>query len=282
MYISKRKKRLASVIVIVGLILIVINMGLFAQQNELSSSSENYLDNIRKLYEKVLEDDRTNYDALTNLGVIYQQTGNEEKSLSFFKKVVRFHPKKARAFHNLGILYSLMNRIDDAVINLNKAAELDSTNPNSVRQLGIIYLQNEMFSHAIETFQQALSRDYYDTESRLGKVLAYWSLKDYDKVLAEINEMQSLGMRFNRMELLLADVYFKKKDYEKAIKYAKIDETENSAQAEGHYLLGVLYEIKGEKDKAEFEFKEVFTIAQQNPKVRLEFSLNIFLNAEIK
>lgn len=247
-----------------------------------NTEGENYLDGARIFYEKVLENDSTNYDALTNLGVIYQQTDDEEKSLHYFEKAVKLHPRKSRAYHNLGILYSLMNRLDDAVINLNQAAELDISNPNSVRQLGITYLQNDLFSEAIESFDRALNRNKFDTESWLGKALAYWSLKDYDKVLAGINEMQSFGLRFNRMELLLADVYFKKNNYYKAMKYAKLDKSENSSRAEGHYLLGVLYKMNGEKDKAEFEFEEAFTIAKQNPNPSLTLSINIFFESNIK
>lgn len=281
MYISRRHRRLVRSVAIVGLILTVFNEGLIAQQNELSLSSENYLEKTRNYYELILENDSTNYDALTNLGVIFQQMGDLEKSLSYFEKTVKFNPLKARAYHNLGILNSIMGRLDDAIINLNKAAYLDSTSPNSVRQLGVLYMQNEMFGKAIKAFERALIRNNYDTESYLGKALAYWSLKEYDLVLAEINEMLSLGLWFNRMELLLADVYFKKKDYEKAKKYAKLDETKYSSKAEGHYLLGVLYEMEGEREKAEFEYNEASRITRQSPNSTLTFGINIFFESNI-
>ena len=66
------------------------------------------------------------------------------------------------------------------------------------------------------------------------------------------------------------------------MKYAILDETENSSQAEGHYLLGILYKMNGEKDEAEFEFEEAFTIARQNPNSSLTFSINIFFESNIK
>lgn len=229
---------------------IIFGKNIIAQQSTSKEVMED-LTVVRNFYEKVLENDSTHYDALTNLGVIYQQTGDLERSLSFFKNAVKFYPQKARAYHNLGILNSIIGNLDEAVVNLNKAAELDSGNPNSIRQLGIIYLQNEKFNEAIESFNRALNRDNLDTESYIGKAIAYWLLKDYDNVLAAINEMQSFNLRFDRMELLLADVYFKKKDYEKAIEYARVDETENPDKAEGHYLLGILYKMDGEKNKAE-------------------------------
>ncbi|MEW6004954.1 MAG: tetratricopeptide repeat protein [Stygiobacter sp.] len=299
MFIEKEQIKNLRMIVLASLVLIIFNTTAIAQSSDLNSSNssvkeaeenflhqitagENHSDALKKYYEKVLEADSTNYDALTNLGVIHQELGNEDKSLQHFKNAVKFHPKRARAYHNLGILNSIIGNLDEAVINLNIAAELDSDSPNSIRQLGIIYLQNEMFNEAIKCFNRALMRDNKDTESYLGKSLAYWLLKDYDEVIAVITELQTFGLRFNRMELLLADVYFKKKDYENAMKYAKLDEEENSSQAEGHYLLGVLYEINGEKEKAEFEFEEANSITQQNPQASLELSINIFFNAGIK
>lgn len=272
---------LKSIFVISLMLMIIFGKSLIAQRN-VPKDSRDDLVIVQNIYEEVLKADSTNYDALTNLGVIFQQKGDMEKSLKYFEKAVKFHPKRARAYHNLGILYSLLGKLDEAVINLNKAAELDSNSPNSVRQLGIIYLQNEKLNESIESFNIALFRDKKDTESYLGKSLGYWLLKDYDKVLAVINEMQAFGLGFNRMELLLADVYFKKKDYETATKYAKLDEEKNSSKAEGHYLLGVLYEISGEKEKAEFEFEEANSITQQNPQASLELSINIFFNDGIK
>lgn len=164
---------------------------------------------------------------------------------------------------------------------LNQLAEGEN-HSESIHKYYETILENEKLNEAIKSFNSALMRDNKDTESYLGKSLAYWLLKDYDKVLIVISEMQSLGLRFNRMELLLADVYFKKNDYENAMKYAKQDEEENSSQAEAHYLLGVLYKMKDEKDKAELEFEEATSIMQQNPQASLELSINVFFNAEIK
>ncbi|GEM_PF-1285953 len=246
------------------------------------TNEEKSIEKIREHYESVLERDSTNYDALTNLGVIYLQDGAIEKSLYYFEKAVNFHPNRSRAYHNLGILNSMKGRIDLTIKYLRRAAELDSASPNSIRQLGIIYLQNKMFIQSIVTFNSALKRDKLDVESRLGKALAYWSLKNYDKVLAEINLIQKLRLRFPRLELLLAYVFFKKRDYENAMKYAAIDEEKNSSKAEGHYLLGLLYKMKGEKKEADYEFDEAFAITGQNENVTLEIDLQTFMTTVIK
>jgi tetratricopeptide (TPR) repeat protein len=210
---------------------------------------------------------------------LYQQAGNNQKSLDYFQQAVRFHPDLASAWHNIGLSYALDGQLHEAIIALNKASTLDSADPRSVRTLGVLYVQQGLYSEALATFQRALERDFLEIESRVGKALAYWSLKEYDSALKEIDDIRTMGIRFNRMELFLADIYFKKKEYERALEYAAQDEKMNPSQVEGHYLLGLLYRLRGDHTKAANEFEEASNIARQNPQSSLLFSVNTFFNA---
>jgi Tfp pilus assembly protein PilF len=238
------------------------------------TAGEDDIDGARRYYEQILQIDSTHYDALTNLGVLYQRAGSEGQALQCFQKAVKFHPKRSSAYHNLGVLYSVIGQLHEAIVTLNTAASIDSTNPKSVRTLGIVYLRQGLFGEAIKTFQRAIERDFFDIESRVGKTLGYWLLQEYDSVLREINDVASMGIHFNRMELFLANVYFQKKDYERAIEFALEDHKQNPSQAEGHYLLFVLYRLKGEEERSKDEFKEASTIMEKNPKASLFFSIN--------
>ncbi len=246
------------------------------------AANQNKLDEARQYFERILALDSTHYDALTNLGVLYQKTGNELKALSFLQKAVALHPDNPSAYHNLGALYSNVGRLHDAIIALNKAAMLDSLEARSVRTLGLLYLQSGLFREALTTFRRALERDFLDLESRVGTALTFWSLQEYDNALKEIDEIRSMGLRFKRMELFLANLYFQKKDYEQAIAFAKEDKKQNPAQAEGHYLLGVLYRLKSQRDKADFEFEEVAAITKQNPQATLTFNVNSYFSSDEK
>ena len=281
MYNSKTHIRLVRVIAVAVMLLIGFNRLLSAQQNAIVDSKEDLIF-VKNYYESILKNDSTNYSALTNLGVIYQQQGDLENSLRYFKKAATLHPYSPRSYHNLGIFYSLMGKIDDAIIYLEKAAEIDSASSYSIRQLGIIQLQNKKYKEAIESFSKALSRDKFDTESYIGKALTFWLMKDYKKVITTIDKMRRFNLRFYRMELLLADVYYKLKDYDNAMKYAKIDEQENSSKAEGHYMLGQIFGSVGETGKAKREFEKVSSIIQENPKASLELSINIFFESKVK
>lgn len=244
------------------------------------AANQEKLDEARQYCEQILAIDSTHFDALSNLGVFYQKTGNEAKALAFFQKAAAFHPDNPSACHNLGVLYSNMGRLHDAIIALNTAARLDSLEARSVRTLGLLYLRSGLFREALTTFRRALERDFLDIESRVGAALTFWSLQEYDNALKEIDEIRSMGLRFKRMELFLANLYFQKKDYDQAIAFAEKDKKQNPAQAEGHYLLGILYRLKAQQDKADFEFEEVAAITKQNPKAALTFDVNSFFREE--
>jgi len=246
------------------------------------AANEEKLDEARQYCEQILAIDSTHFDALSNLGVFHQKTGNGAKALSYFQKALAFHPDNPSAYHNLGALYSNMGRLHDAIIALNKAARLDSLEAKSVRTLGLLYLQSSLFREAVATFQRAIEREFLDVESRVGKALAFWSLQEYDNALEEINAITAMGLRFKRMELFLANLYFQKKDYDQAIAFAKEDKKQNPAQAEGHYLLGVLYRRKAQQEKADFEFEEVAAITKQNPQAPLTFNVNSYFSSEEK
>ena len=238
------------------------------------AAEENDPDQARQYFEQILAVDSTHYDALTNLGVLYQKAGNESRSLEYLQKAVAAHPNIASAYHNLGLYHGVKGQLHEAIVSLSEAARLDSSGSRSVRTLGIIYLQRGLFGEAIGTFQRALERDFFDIESRVGKALGYWSLREYDNALDEINNIVSMGVRFNRMELFIADIYFKKKEYDKAMEFVKRDEQENPSEAEGHYLLGVLYKLKGEQERANAEFEKVSNIVKRKPGTPMAFSIN--------
>jgi Flp pilus assembly protein TadD len=81
------------------------------------------------------------------------------------------------------------------------------------------------------------------------------------------------------MELFIADIYFKKTEYETAMEFVKREQQEHPSEAEGHYLLGILYRLKGEQERADAEFEEVSNIVKRKPDAPMAFSINSFFAA---
>ncbi len=87
--------------------------------------------------------------ALSNLGVIYKNTGREEKAIEIYKRAITKNPNFADAYTNLGNLYKDIGNLDQALASTLKSLELKGDNPDAVNNLkGIIERLNLSASNA--------------------------------------------------------------------------------------------------------------------------------------
>jgi len=98
-----------------------------------------YIDNAVRVIESGLSFFPNNPNFLTILGKIYIDSGQSEKAIDTFKKVVELDPNKAESYYNLGIVYHQNKKFDFAIENYKHALSL---NPDFLflhLELGKIY-----------------------------------------------------------------------------------------------------------------------------------------------
>ncbi|KAB2845686.1 MAG: hypothetical protein F9K42_12375, partial [Ignavibacterium sp.] len=86
-------------------------MGKIELLNDDLAEAENY-------FNKVYSIDSTNVEAITNLGIIYQQLKMNARAEIFLRMAVELSPDDY-SFLNLGVFYGMTNRFNEAVITLN-------------------------------------------------------------------------------------------------------------------------------------------------------------------
>ena len=87
--------------------------------------------------------------AFSNLGVIYKNTGRQEKAIKIYERAITKNPKFADAYTNLGNLYKDLGNLDQALASTLKSLELKSVNPGAVNSLkGMIEQLNLNSSNA--------------------------------------------------------------------------------------------------------------------------------------
>ena len=110
-------------------------------------------------YQTILAKDRTNLEALSNLGVVYFRTGKTRSAESTLKQALAIAPNDDFVLTTLGIVYYRQSRFDEALRELRKAIEL---NPNSARAhnyLGITASQKGRQQEAEKEMLQAIAKD---------------------------------------------------------------------------------------------------------------------------
>jgi len=172
-----------------------------------------------ELYKKLLEKNPNDSQLYNNLGVISREMGKNEEAVSLFKKAAELDPNNPSAYLNLGSLYGEMNNNEEAISLLKKAIEL---NPNSYPgyfTLGNTYKNMDRQEDAIAAYNKAieLNPDYSDAYNNLG--IIYGNLGKNETAVSLFKKAIESDPYSAKVYKNLAVAYYSEKEYGLAIKY---------------------------------------------------------------
>jgi serine/threonine protein kinase len=96
-----------------------------------SLSSLGHIEEALRCYEKVLDLDPRNSDALNNMGVCYRKMGRLQDALECFERAVKTNTYDTAAWGNKGNCLYAMGRYAEALVSLNRAIDLDPLNESA-------------------------------------------------------------------------------------------------------------------------------------------------------
>jgi tetratricopeptide (TPR) repeat protein len=144
---------------------------------------EGALEAAEKLYKKALESGFTHPIAISNLAVIYKQTGRRREAISCYKKAISIHPEFADAHANLATLLEEMGEFESALAASRRAIELDPGLANPHATLGAILLRQGHLDAAIGASRRALELDPGLADAHLTAGLAWMRQGNLDEAL---------------------------------------------------------------------------------------------------
>jgi tetratricopeptide (TPR) repeat protein len=197
------------------------------------------------LIRKKMSDDVCVSAALTNMGHLYKEAGDNEDALDYYRQGLNYansHNINMRILNwnyfdePLGIIHRLMNQPDSSLYYLQRAVQIDPSNIMTRIGLGETYLMQKRYDSALNIF------------------------------LPPIEHFRTQNDRWDLMRTLLdaAKAYEGKKDHISALHYVKesfaIAENANVKQymMRGYELLSKIYNNLNENDSAYF-FLQKFT-----------------------
>lgn len=96
-----------------------------------SLSSLGHIEDAIQCYEKVLELDKDNSDALNNMGVCYRKMGRLPEALDCYGRALKANPYDAAAWSNKGNCLYSMGQFTEAIVALNRAIDIDPLNESA-------------------------------------------------------------------------------------------------------------------------------------------------------
>lgn len=94
-----------------------------------------------RLYKKVLNSDKNNYDALRHLGILKLDNNFLEAAKVFFEKSINVNNKLPHAYNNLGQYHFLIGDFDTAIKNFNLCLNRDPAYWPAINNLAKLYVK---------------------------------------------------------------------------------------------------------------------------------------------
>jgi tetratricopeptide (TPR) repeat protein len=163
-----------------------------------------------KAYQKVLDIEPDNEDALTGLAMVYADLGQNEQAALILKKLSDKNPS-AKSLRALASAYEQMREFPMAAETLKRALEL---NPPDAADVKRELAQNQMFAakyrEALKTYQEIVEEEPSDAQSYLRISQIYIQLKDFAKAReasekARSIEPTNIDVRYNEVSILEAE-----------------------------------------------------------------------------
>ena len=181
-------------------------------------------------YQKVLDSEPGNADALRSLGFLYRCIGRFDEAIELTKKSIDFDPIKPATYFNYGQLLYHTNRQEEAIVSFKKVLELNPQFPRAHIFLGKVYLLQGKPDLALEEMQQEEDEPW----RIFGLILANEALgrkKEADKLFT------AYLIRFTKDEMYqIAEIYANRGDKDKAFEY--LEESYKAREARLTYLKG--------------------------------------------
>lgn len=260
----------------------------------IAAYKKNDLTTTQSLYQKILEKDEKNLEALGNLGVISKSLGNYKEAIEYYIKAIKINPdnplvynnlgnafkaikdykrailafsdcikrdpKNASAYNNLGIAYESAGDNQKAIQAYKEAVRIDPKFSKAVNNIGVILYKQNKYEEAIEIFKIALKIDpkYYELYSNIGA--CYNKIKKYDEAIEALSIAIEKQPNNGGAYTNLGNVYNKLFEYKKAAKlHEKSIELEPNG-ANAYSNVGTSYKYLGQTKKAIDSYKKAIEL----------------------
>jgi len=244
-------------------------------------------------YQRVLDHDPDQIDALHYLGVIGLQTGRFDIAVEHIGKAVALRPGNVDALINLGNAHQGLDQLDQAIQIFKQALDLQSNSAVALANIGNALTHQGRRVDAIQYLERALTINPSLTEARRNLADALLEEGSVDEALLQIKEAAGADPDSISIKASLASILAARGEHETAIAiyesvlavqadfppvlcnlaiiYHEVGRTREAIEvlekvtrldpdyAEGQYQLGVVLRNEGDKRRAEVAFRSAIS-----------------------
>lgn len=186
-------------------------------------------------------------------GVQAERAGNLDGAIAAYRRALQQEPNLAAANGSLGMLYQHKGLTDDAAVELTKA--LTSLRiPAYHKALGKVMTERRFYALALYHYGEVLRQAPDDAGAIAGQAEVYAAQGQIDRAMDEYRRALLLVPAHEQASLDLSRLYLQQNQPDKALETLKKAVTANPRSAPLHLALGDLYDKRGDKQQAEYEW----------------------------
>ncbi|KAK5580761.1 hypothetical protein RB653_000785 [Dictyostelium firmibasis] len=143
------------------------NLGvLFSERKQIEKSIMNYElaihfneinNNIKNNNNNKNDNNNNQYvEALNNLGVLYKDIDNIEKSIHYYQLALKSNPTFSQSLSNLAIIYTMQGKMSLAKKHVKQAIKESPTYADAYNNLGVVYRDIGKISNSIKSYEKCI------------------------------------------------------------------------------------------------------------------------------
>ena len=199
-------------------------------------------------YNKVLNKEPTNINAIASLGTLYLNL-DTEKSIYYWKKYIELSPESEEGYYQIGFAYAKLGKIEEAKKILNESINKFPDNLAPLLALGQIYENEKDYLNAALIYEKAINIEPKNILFLIKTGSLYFMAKKYsesEKFLTVALKQYPENINVN---FWLSLLYEEKKDWLRASKHLKITLNKEPSLA-GYIRLSYYYTQLEDNDSA--------------------------------
>jgi tetratricopeptide (TPR) repeat protein len=218
--------------------------------------------------------------AFSNLGVIYKNTGREEKAIATYERAIAKKPNFADAYTNLGNLYKDLGNLDQALTSTLKSLELKPDNPDAHINLGSIHKDLGNLDQALTSTLKSLELKPDNPTAHMNLGAIYSKLRIHKSALNATLKSIEIQPDNHNAYVNLSEIYNRINDTTKAIESINHAIKLDTQNANAHLLNGRISLETGNSTKAEQSLLKSIELNDKLPASHRYLSIALYLKGD--
>ena len=161
--------------------------------------------NAEDLYLKVIKSDKTNYQALRHLGILYNDTKKYDKAIQYLTDAIEIAPSIPDAHNNLGLVYFVSDNLVSAKKSFEKSFLLNNNYLPALNNLTRVYFSLNESERCLQSAMTAIELGPNEYICRLNHALALsinGKIEEGIKILEKLKNENKTDDLFNQLALM--------------------------------------------------------------------------------